>query len=315
MLTGRPPDLDVVRKMKNLIPLSALVLLLGCQTIEREPGYSLEDKKLSMSDVELADVTVPVQDSSGDGSSRDFTLDMYSYQSSALGVVFVAREGEELESTLENLSKESRDRNETLSQKISITGIGAWGSAVLVTNDGYFLTAAHVAKKVDASLLFSPLEIDFSAESSRVVPGLHPFRIVYRNSEIDLAIIKADLVNAFHTKLRDHRPLRDEPIYNLGGMGDQLSAGRIEKIDNKKRGSHLIYSSTPIVGGDSGSGVFDAYGGLVGIVTSHGWWRNGKIFSRAAMIPKSEILSIIEEDRKSNSINKSIDSTPAVAPQ
>ncbi len=132
------------------------------------------------------------------------------------------------------------------------------GSAVIVSEDGLLLTAAHVTGRVDE-------EIKVIMEDGRELKG----RSLGLNSETDSAMFQLEGEGPFpyvEVNKDDDSRLGDW-VFSLGhsggfdrGRGVNVRVGRLVKL-----GESTIQSDCLLIGGDSGGPLFNMEGELIGI--------------------------------------------------
>jgi len=168
------------------------------------------------------------------------------------------------------------------------------GSASAITEDGYFLTAAHVLLENAADNLWlvhrsNPRRLKMKA------------RVVWLSRKLDIALVKAEMRTRFY-KFGD--PYRSNHfrvlIAGLEGGNASGSILEVKKIPSDSDALEVIHSA-PIRRGDSGGALISKSGELLGINSKyhrniHGY---GIVVGRGyAIFPKSEgVFSKIAEDR------------------
>ena len=175
-------------------------------------------------------------------------------------------------------------------------GKGKWGvgSAVPISDDGYFLTAAHNIDGEESLHLI----VGLSEENGRTRAAGVPARMVWTSMagttanddpesgepmpEMDFAIVHADMesIPSFAPfRLSDTVPQEEDPVIVAGWpiahfktfkSGARLSAGRILSVElQESRGTSpeflVLKHDVPFVIGDSGGPLVDRNGDLVGI--------------------------------------------------
>ena len=174
------------------------------------------------------------------------------------------------------------------------------GMAVPITNDGYFLTALHVVlnEDTDSSILYMVESESGEAGSSqgqRYSLHIDTLRVVFQNSEVDFAIIKADIAPPRYLELRDTPIDRDE-VLHAGGRHNETAKGNLNRFTNEilSQGEQFIALDAAFLTrpGDSGSAVIDEQGLLCGVVS--GTFRGSTI---AVTLPPDRIMTLIEIDR------------------
>lgn len=135
---------------------------------------------------------------------------------------------------------------------------GGSGSAVIISEDGLVLTAAHVTSKVGA-------EITVVMEDGRKLKG----RALGLNSETDSAMLQIEGEGPFpfvDVNLKDTTKLGDW-VYSLGHSGgfDKERGINVRVGRLVRQADSTIQSDCMLIGGDSGGPLFNMNGQLVGI--------------------------------------------------
>ncbi|MCH2206862.1 MAG: trypsin-like peptidase domain-containing protein [Lentisphaerales bacterium] len=148
------------------------------------------------------------------------------------------------------------------SQKVTVGLLvsGASGSGVLVSEDGYILTAAHIS---EAPKNHVKVFLDNGKVYDAVSLGIHP--------KADLGLIK--IINTDNTKFpfvnlaKSQLHQAEDWCFALGHPnGFSLERGavvRIGKLINVR--PHLLWTDCTLVGGDSGGPLFNLQGEVIGI--------------------------------------------------
>jgi serine protease Do len=150
-----------------------------------------------------------------------------------------------------------------LSNKLLPTTVGvrigeAWGSGVIISKDGYVLTAAHVAGKPN-------LEAHFVMSDGRILKG----KTLGLNRTIDAGMMKITDGGEFpFVELGASERLKEGQwclaLGHPGGFNKQrgivVRLGRVIYADEQ-----AITSDCTLVGGDSGGPLFDMQGRVIGI--------------------------------------------------
>ena len=176
-------------------------------------------------------------------------------------------------------------------------GGGGIGSAVPISDDGYFLTATHVID--DAETLH--LVVGLSKVDGRTRAEGIPARVVWKSevafwadedwspggplSVTDIAIIHAELDSLPPTapfRLAGKAPQDGEPVIIAGWSliniddlheGARFAAGKIVSVLSMDARGALpafvtLHHDTPVAGGDSGGPLLDRSGNLIGITST-----------------------------------------------
>ncbi|UCF15268.1 MAG: trypsin-like peptidase domain-containing protein [Phycisphaerales bacterium] len=170
---------------------------------------------------------------------------------------------------------------------------GGHGLACAVSEDGYFLTAFHVAGDAES------LDLITGQDTKKVFPAT----VVWTSKKYKLAVVRsAARATPFHISTA----VKNDSSCFCGGVNGGHSAGKI--LETWKRGDfHKILHSSPSVPGDSGGPLILEDGSLVGVnrstftqLTIGLLGVHVKRISEAARIDPERLEEIINEDRKRN---------------
>ena len=224
-----------------------------------------------------------------------------------------------------SITSQATKRN-SVEWTVSMQGkAGSIASAVPLTRDGYFLTAAHCVEK-------GPMTIVIATRDRKMTKK--PVRVVWKGESDsrgpDLAVIHADLEPLFPFRPADVGALGagDEvAITGWSGLSDGTpnggtAAGRVISVSGLKRDRdgaawRIIRHDVPLNSGDSGGPLFTPEGRCLGINarvevgpagllgTRFGWAGTAdkplRGYTGEAVAPEPEWLrSVIAEDRKAN---------------
>lgn len=151
------------------------------------------------------------------------------------------------------------------------------GSAVPITHDGYFLTAAHCAENL------THLQVGVHNLNARF--AIAPARVVWKSAGgwkhgPDFALLHAPLEPILPLRIADPDKIKiDSPVLTCGysGSASAHSGGKILTVssqENDPSGARWrrVGHSAPAAKGDSGGPVIGPDGYLLAITTS-GYWR------------------------------------------
>ena len=134
------------------------------------------------------------------------------------------------------------------------------GSGVIVNADGYVLTNNHVIQGAD--------EINVALYDGRVTSA----RVIGRDAETDLAVLKIDAPNLPAISIADKNPLNvGDVVLAIGnpfGIGQTVTWGIVSALGRQLKKSiyeDFIQTDAAINQGNSGGALVNAYGELVGI--------------------------------------------------
>lgn len=140
------------------------------------------------------------------------------------------------------------------------TAKAGWGSGTVVGNRGEILTAAHVVHGCGAVQVVLP---DGRRVAARI-EGLDPVG--------DLALLRGGMVGGTPPRLREDL-VQGESVHVLGfpaaAEGNPvLSTSRVARLAGPRGERDAITLEGRIAAGESGAGVFDVHGNLVGVAYS-----------------------------------------------
>ena len=139
------------------------------------------------------------------------------------------------------------------------------GSGVVLSGDGYILTCAHVVSGASNITVFFPDDTELNAY------------IVGMNSKEDIAVLKVDAKNLPAVVIGDSDSLlvgeQVVAIGNpLGELSNTLTSGYISALNRtvtvESNEMSLLQMDAAVSPGNSGGGLFDLNGNLVGIVNA-----------------------------------------------
>ena len=165
---------------------------------------------------------------------------------------------------------------------------GGAGSGVIVATDGYILTAYHVIEDAEQVKIRLYNGDEYEAEW------------VKGDKLTDIAVIKINAKTLNAAAIGDSDDLLSgqgivaigNPSGSLGGTvtcGNVSATNRSVTIGGKSL-NNLVQLSCPLNPGDSGGGIFDMYGALVGIVNARGVGEYGNNIGFAS--PINEAMKI-----------------------
>jgi len=139
------------------------------------------------------------------------------------------------------------------------------GSGVLITSDGYIVTNNHV---IEGSRKIT-VHLSSGVEYDAVLVG--------RDIETDLAVIKIEAKNLPSATWGDSDSLSvgelavaiGNPLGKLGGtVTEGIISALSRKIEIDGQMMTLLQTTAAVNPGNSGGGLFDCYGGLIGVVNA-----------------------------------------------
>lgn len=162
-------------------------------------------------------------------------------------------------------------------KSISLVGFGVEGfvsycSGVWVAKDA-FLTANHCVKDEDGRIIYT-IRNDISAVDADEVESLRFGDVVSHWEDADLALVRTKLSPEHGIAfLASIRPFVGEQVQTMGnplGLWFSYSTGTVAAIRKTDPDSTwFIQSTAPISPGNSGGGLFDMNGDLIGICNGY----------------------------------------------
>lgn len=148
------------------------------------------------------------------------------------------------------------------------------GSGIVISQDGYIITNAHVAENENYPV--SKLEVNVNTtdpETGDVVSNKYVAELLGSDTDTDLAVLKIDATGLTAAKLgnSDELSLGDDVVVigNPLGLETSVSKGVVSGLDRQVYDDNsisAIQTDTAINSGNSGGGMFNMYGEVVGVV-------------------------------------------------
>lgn len=148
------------------------------------------------------------------------------------------------------------------------------GSGIVISQDGYIITNAHVAE--NDSYPVSKLEVNVNTtdpETGDVVSNKYVAELLGSDTDTDLAVLKIDATGLTAAKLgnSDELSLGDDVVVigNPLGLETSVSKGVVSGLNRQVYDDNsisAIQTDTAINSGNSGGGMFNMYGEVVGVV-------------------------------------------------
>lgn len=148
------------------------------------------------------------------------------------------------------------------------------GSGIVISQDGYIITNAHVAENENYPV--SKLEVNVNTtdpETGDVVSNKYTAELLGSDTDTDLAVLKIDATGLTAAKLgnSDELSLGDDVVVigNPLGLETSVSKGVVSGLNRQVYDDNsisAIQTDTAINSGNSGGGMFNMYGEVVGVV-------------------------------------------------
>ena len=171
------------------------------------------------------------------------------------------------------------------------------GSGVIFSQDGYIVTNAHVIEGLT----------DESTLKVKIFTGdTYQARVIGSDSKTDLAVIKIDVDDLPYSSFADSSTLMlGQDVIVIGnplGLGITCSNGIISALEKEIYINDVymtvIQTNAAINSGNSGGGLFDIEGNLIGIVNakkSNSSYSSTTIEGMGYAIPADTVVRIIED--------------------
>jgi len=271
------------------------LLLLGCNT-----DYDDEDRADSMVPYKELKIEVPGAE---EGTLEKFHMEAYIRNYSSYVFGFDGLEDDEAVPE----AKLTEEEDGSVGVEMILNGVEAepknvgGGGAAPVTDDGYFITAAHVASRESLWLVYC------TDTSEKPEMACSKARIVFKDDKADFAIVKADIATKRYLEVRTAALKENELFFGGKWTSSSITAGNLLSTKEvvSKRGDERItfreiFSTNPIRGGDSGAPLIDAKGRVCGVLCGvyTGIFKKMKTAkARSVMLDREVLFKIINEDR------------------
>lgn len=281
------------------ITFTIFIALSGCTHYQ---PFSLSDKARSYEPFKEVSIGSISTFSIGTPEYRELDSDIASFMQNRTAFIIGKEDFAKDEVEYSSRSQEAENGKVEISFKFSVGNSGYMGQAALVSNDGYFLTAAHVVDSPQSRIA----ALHFDSENQNGELRVVPFRKVLVDSDADFAIIKAEVFSPSVFKMAKTSLSKGDRIFCGGWLNGGASSGVVNKIEQME--STLIDSyertraTSPTRKGDSGSAAINENGELSGVVVAVSW--GVRKFSILVQPDLNLINEIIETDRKQNGTNK-----------
>lgn len=180
------------------------------------------------------------------------------------------------------------------------------GSGVVVRDNGFIVTNHHVISKIVDDEANFEAKVAFDSSNS-----LYPATIEWHNIQLDLAIIKVNLIGLDYVPMKDRSFPADpaehyfasQVVVAIGTpldftLQNTVTVGRISskahRVSVAENGVYedLIQHTAPINHGNSGGGLFDLDGNLIGLNTL-GHDDANSLFFAVPIYPIIEVLDTV----------------------
>lgn len=137
-----------------------------------------------------------------------------------------------------------------------------FGSGFIISKDGYVLTCYHVIN--DSQII-----------KVKIGDNLHPAKLVYKDSNNDLALLKVSGTFTALAFSSNRTAKMGQEVFTIGypnpilqGVNEKLTKGSINSLTGFQDDIRLYQISIPIQPGNSGGPLLDMNGNVIGIVVA-----------------------------------------------
>jgi S1-C subfamily serine protease len=182
----------------------------------------------------------------------------------------------------------TRMARDQLSRPVPVQG---QGSGVILTDDGFVVTNAHVVEGVR--------DVDITLNDGRAFKAV----VVGESKVRDLAVLKIEVENLTPIEMGESSSLQVGQIAvaigNPLGLGSSVTFGMVSAVERTIQGGNtflegLIQTSAQINPGNSGGALVDTEGKLIGVPTAMIPWSQGIGFAIAADGVKRAFDELVE---------------------
>lgn len=265
---SRVPRVPIVKRMSPVAIVFLVLFILGSCIGSGFLGAHLVAKKNGGNTPSDGQTTIIYRDN----TERTENL------SSVTGIKTPEQVAKEVKQSVVEIYTESATYSSRSTQFVS----GGAGSGVVIATDGYIITAYHVVEDAEQVKVRLYNGSEYEAEWVR------------GDKLTDIAVVKinAQTLNSATVGHSSDLSSGQEIIAignPFGSLGGTVTCGNVSAINRSiniggKDMENLIQLSCPLNPGDSGGGIFNMYGALVGIINARGAGEYGHNISFASPI-------------------------------
>ncbi|MCD7837852.1 MAG: trypsin-like peptidase domain-containing protein [Clostridiales bacterium] len=195
-----------------------------------------------------------------DEASQDYSLPLYTGDSS--GLTITLNDPAEAELTAAELYEQELPA--TVSITVYAGSSAAYGSGMILTEDGYILTCAHVIEDSERATVTTSDGTEYEAT------------LVGSDAQTDLAVLKIEAEGLTAVEFADSEQLTiGETVYAIGdplgpqfrsSLTDGIISGLNRQISSNGYSMTLIQTTAAVNSGNSGCPLFSSSGQVVGVV-------------------------------------------------
>ena len=271
---SRVPRVPTVKRMSPVAVVFLVLFILGSCIGSGFLGAHLVSKNSASNNDQNAQTTVIYRDNT----------DRAENLSSVTEIKTPEQVAKEVKQSIVEIYTESA----TYSTRGTALVSGGAGSGVIVATDGYILTAYHVVEDAEQVKVRLYNGDEYNAEW------------VKGDKLTDIAVVKINAKTLNSATVGDSdKLLSGQEIIAIGNpfgsLGGTVTCGNVSALNRSvtiggKRLENLVQLSCPLNPGDSGGGIFDMYGALVGIINARGVGEYGNNIAFAS--PVNETMKI-----------------------
>ncbi len=239
---------------------------------------------------------------SNDEASQEYSLPLYAGDSSGLTITL----NDPGETELSAAELYEQELPATVSITVYAGSSAAYGSGMILTEDGYILTCAHVVEDSERATVTTSDGASYEAT------------LVGSDAQTDLAVLKIEAKGLTAVEFADSEQLTiGETVYAIGdplgpqfrsSLTDGIISGLNRQISSNGYAMTLIQTTAAVNSGNSGCPLFNSRGQVVGVV-------NMKMSSSSATasidnmglaVPSATVKEIVEALATEGSVSRAV---------
>lgn len=266
----------------------------GSDSSEKEAdpgfGYNFED------DVEV-----------NQGANENYSLPAYEGDSSGLSIPLNAPGATESAVPLSPVEFYQSQLASTVSITVYAGQSAAYGSGMILSDDGYILTCAHVIQNTETCVVTLSNDKQYEA------------KLVGSDEQTDLAVLKIQAKNLKPVTFCDSEQLQiGETVYVIGdplgpqfrgSLSEGILSGMNRTVSSGGYAQMLMQITAPVNSGNSGGPLFNQFGQVIGVVNMKMSSKSptaASIDNMGLSIPSQTVKKIVESLAQTGSVTRPV---------
>lgn len=242
-----------------------------------------------------------------DGASSEYSLPGYQGDSSGLTIPLNQPGATESPVEMQPTDLYQAQLDATVSITVYAGKSAAYGSGVIVTEDGYILTCAHVIEDTEECVVTLSNDREYKAE------------LVGSDPQTDLAVLKIKEKGLHAATFCDSDEVQvGEAAYAIGdplgprfksSFTNGIISGLERIVSSNGYSMNLMQTTAAVNSGNSGGALFNRFGQVIGIVNmkmSNTGYNSPAIDNMGFAIPSRTVKRIVEELAKEGTISRAV---------